>query len=43
MLLINLDYSSAVIGVIGIFIAINWFFWARHHYRGPELGVFGET
>ncbi|KAH0361731.1 amino acid transporter, partial [Aureobasidium melanogenum] len=39
----NMNYSSAVIGVIGIFIAVNWFFWARKHYKGPELGVFGET
>ncbi|KAK6008136.1 hypothetical protein QM012_000039 [Aureobasidium pullulans] len=39
----NMNYSSAVIGVIGIFIVINWSFWARRHYKGPELGLFGET
>lgn len=37
------DYSSAVIGVIVIFIAINWVFWARKHYKGPELGAFMDA
>jgi choline transport protein len=32
------DYSSAVIGVMGVFIALNWFLHARKNYHGPRLG-----
>ncbi|CAA9957250.1 Amino acidpolyamine transporter I [Pyrenophora teres f. maculata] len=35
----NMNYSSAVIGVMGIFGALNWFFHAKKHYRGPRLDV----
>lgn len=31
------DYASAVIGVMLIFAAINWFVHARKHYEGPRL------
>jgi choline transport protein len=32
-----LDYASAVIGVMAIFAALNWFCHARKHYHGPRL------
>ncbi|KAF7455485.1 Amino acidpolyamine transporter I [Pyrenophora tritici-repentis] len=35
----NMNYSSVVIGVMGIFGALNWFFYAKKHYRGPRLAL----
>jgi hypothetical protein len=31
------DYSSVVLGVMGLFAAINWFVHARKSYHGPRL------
>lgn len=35
--LMLLDYTSAVIGVMLIFAAVNWFVHARRKYQGPRL------
>lgn len=34
------DYTSAVIGVMAIFAAINWGLHARKSYHGPRLAEF---
>lgn len=34
-----LDYACAVIGVMALFIAINWFGHAAKRFRGPRLHV----
>jgi len=40
-LLINgIDYTSAVIGVMAIFAAINWVIYAGKSYHGPRLAEF---
>lgn len=31
------DYSSAVMGVMVVFAALNWFLFARKRYQGPRL------
>lgn len=33
----RIDYASAVIAVMGLFAALNWFMHARKHYSGPRL------
>ncbi|RVX72561.1 hypothetical protein B0A52_03751 [Exophiala mesophila] len=33
----NMNYTSAVIGIMAIFAAINWFIHARKKYHGPRL------
>ncbi|KAF2026651.1 amino acid transporter [Setomelanomma holmii] len=35
----NMNYARAVIGVMAIFGALNWSFYARRHYHGPRLDV----
>lgn len=31
------DYTSAVLGVMAIFGALNWLIYARKNYDGPRL------
>ncbi|KAL4912930.1 amino acid/polyamine transporter I [Aspergillus aurantiobrunneus] len=39
----NMNYSSAVLGVMGIVACVNWVIYARHRYHGPYLrGFEGE-
>jgi choline transport protein len=38
-LTIDVDYSCAVIGVIGLFILANWVLWAQKHYVRPNFEV----
>ncbi|SCV41395.1 related to HNM1-Choline permease [Fusarium fujikuroi] len=33
----TMNYASAVIVVIGIVAAVNWFLFARHHFAGPKV------
>ncbi|KAL5365318.1 amino acid transporter [Aspergillus floccosus] len=33
----NMNYTAAVVGVMGLFSAANWFLHATRHYRGPRL------
>ncbi|KAF5549070.1 amino acid polyamine transporter I [Fusarium mexicanum] len=35
----NMNYTSAVVGVMAIFATINWFLYGRKHYKGPRLPV----
>ncbi|KAF2819849.1 amino acid transporter [Ophiobolus disseminans] len=35
----SMNYASAVIGVMAMFAALNWFCHARKHYHGPRLHV----
>ncbi|KAL1583194.1 hypothetical protein WHR41_07921 [Cladosporium halotolerans] len=35
----NMNYSSAVIGIMGIFILVNWFLWARKHFVRPNIQI----
>lgn len=39
----TIDYSSAVIGVMGVFAVINWFIHSRGKFHGPRLeGAFHD-
>ncbi|EUC27995.1 hypothetical protein COCCADRAFT_9547 [Bipolaris zeicola 26-R-13] len=38
----SMNYASAVIGVMAIFTAANWFGHARKHFHGPRLQVLTE-
>jgi choline transport protein len=38
----NMNYTSAVLGVMAIFGGLNWVIYARKKYDGPRLGHSGE-
>ncbi|KAM0558016.1 hypothetical protein ACHAPJ_005183 [Fusarium lateritium] len=33
----TMNYTSAVVGVMAMFAAVNWFLHGRKHYKGPRL------
>lgn len=34
-----MNYASAVLGVMALFGAVNWFVYARRHYEGPQINL----
>lgn len=36
----SMNYTSAIIGVEGLFIVVNWFCYAKRHFQGPIIEQF---
>jgi choline transport protein len=42
---VTMNYTSAVLGAMALFSIVNWFVYARRHYKGPRIDIkrFGEV
>lgn len=42
-MLLNIDYTVVILGILLLLGVVNWFFHARNHYDGPNIELLGGS